>query len=73
MDGLTTTRRIREMEANGELRGHVPIIAVSANARREQVEEAREAGVDGVVCKPCRVGEVLGMVGRVGSEGVGAD
>ncbi|KAE8848441.1 hypothetical protein PTNB85_02284 [Pyrenophora teres f. teres] len=71
MDGLTATRRIREMEDKGELRGHIPIIAVSANARREQVEEARLAGVDGVVCKPCRVGEVLSMVGRVALLGVG--
>lgn len=33
MDGLTCTRKIRELEREGKLTGHVPIIAVTANAR----------------------------------------
>ena len=45
MDGLTCTKRIRELEANGELLGHSPIIAVSANARSAHVESALEAGM----------------------------
>jgi CheY-like chemotaxis protein len=66
MDGLTCTRRIRAMEASGQLIGHVPIIAVSANARREQVERAREAGVDEAICKPFRIPELMGMIGGLG-------
>ncbi|EUC46264.1 hypothetical protein COCMIDRAFT_93278 [Bipolaris oryzae ATCC 44560] len=66
MDGLTCTRRIREMEAQGELSGHVPIIAVSANARREQVELAKSAGVDGAICKPFRVPELIGLIEGLG-------
>ena len=45
MDGLTCTKRIREMEKEGKLTGHVPIIAVTANARAEQVQTALDAGM----------------------------
>lgn len=45
MDGLTCVRRIREMEATGEVMGHVPTIAVTANVRDEQVQEAKSAGM----------------------------
>ena len=45
MDGLTCTRAIREMEKRGEVVGHVPIIAVTANARSEQIETALGAGL----------------------------
>ena len=47
MDGLTCTRKIRELEKEGKLTGHVPIIAVTANARAEQVETALDAGMVG--------------------------
>jgi len=45
MDGLTCTRRIREWEAKGLVRCHVPIIAVTANARSEQIQTALDAGM----------------------------
>jgi signal transduction histidine kinase len=45
MDGLTCTRKIRELEQEGKLTGHVPIIAVTANARAEQVQTALDAGM----------------------------
>lgn len=32
MDGLECTRRIRELEREGKLPGHLPIIALTANA-----------------------------------------
>nr|OQO05215.1 hypothetical protein B0A51_18143 [Rachicladosporium sp. CCFEE 5018] len=59
MDGLTCTRRIREMEREGKLRGHVPIIAVTANARSEQIQTALDAGMDDVVSKPFRIPELI--------------
>ncbi|KAJ4298680.1 hypothetical protein N0V88_003711 [Collariella sp. IMI 366227] len=44
-DGLTCTRNIRELERQGKISGgRIPIIAVSANARLEQILEARQAG-----------------------------
>ncbi len=45
MDGLTCTRKIRELEQQGKLSRHVPIIAVTANARAEQINTAMEAGM----------------------------
>jgi CheY-like chemotaxis protein len=69
MDGLTCTRQIREMERNGELNGHVPIIAVSANARREQIDMAKEAGVDEAICKPFRIPELVGLMRGLGVRG----
>lgn len=45
MDGLTCIHELREMEASGKLRYHVPVIAVTANARQEQIEQAKEAGM----------------------------
>jgi CheY-like chemotaxis protein len=44
MDGLTCTRHIRQFEAEGKITTHVPIIAVTANVREEQVDEALVAG-----------------------------
>lgn len=45
MDGLACTRRIRDLEQEGKVNGHVPIIAVTANARMEQMEKAMESGM----------------------------
>jgi CheY-like chemotaxis protein len=45
MDGLTCVKLIRNMEKSGELLAHVPIIAVTANARSEQVKVLEEAGM----------------------------
>ncbi|KAK3723178.1 hypothetical protein LTR37_001901 [Vermiconidia calcicola] len=59
MDGLTCTRKIREMEKEGMLTGHVPIIAVTANARAEQVQTALDAGMDDVVSKPFRIPDLV--------------
>lgn len=38
---------------------HVPIIAVTANARSEQIETAISAGMDAVQPKPFRIPELM--------------
>lgn len=45
MDGLTCTRKIREFEKEGRFNCHVPVIAVTANARSEQIQTALDAGM----------------------------
>lgn len=45
MDGLTCTKKIRELEKEGKLVRHVPVIAVTANARSEQIKTALDAGM----------------------------
>ncbi|QIW97479.1 hypothetical protein AMS68_002997 [Peltaster fructicola] len=59
MDGLTCTRKIRELEKEGKLTGHIPIIAVTANARVEQIQTALDAGMDDVVSKPFRIPDLM--------------
>jgi CheY-like chemotaxis protein len=59
MDGLECTSKIREMEKAGEFTCHIPIIAVTANARSEQIATLLAAGMDDVVSKPFRIGELI--------------
>ncbi|KAK8050223.1 hypothetical protein PG994_011953 [Apiospora phragmitis] len=59
MDGLACTRKIRDYQQSGEIIGHIPIMAVSANARSEQVSQARESGMDDAISKPFRIPELM--------------
>ncbi|KAF5663098.1 sensory transduction histidine kinase [Fusarium heterosporum] len=59
MDGMTCARRIRELEREGTIVQHIPIIAVTAYARPEQIESAKAAGIDDVISKPFRIPELL--------------
>ncbi|CAG8972971.1 hypothetical protein HYALB_00008331 [Hymenoscyphus albidus] len=59
MDGLTATRKIREFEKDGTIVRHLPIIAVTANARLEQIDDAMRAGMNDVVSKPFRIAELI--------------
>jgi len=65
MDGITCARRIRELQAQGLLSGHVPIIAVSANARTEQIGAAVGAGMDDAIAKPFRVVDLVPKIQRL--------
>ncbi|KAL8798256.1 MAG: hypothetical protein Q9182_006817 [Xanthomendoza sp. 2 TL-2023] len=64
MDGLTCARKIRQLQKEGAITQHVPLIAVTANARREQIDETLEAGMDDVMTKPFKVGELLPKIER---------
>lgn len=59
MDGKTCAREIRKMESEGSLKKHVPVIAVTANVRDEQVQDALQSGMDDVVSKPFRIPDLL--------------
>ncbi|KAL8828700.1 MAG: hypothetical protein Q9170_006486 [Blastenia crenularia] len=59
MDGLTCAREIRKAQQTGEIIRHVPIIAVTANARSEQIETALATGMDDVVSKPFRIPDLI--------------
>lgn len=76
MDGLTCARTIRDLEATGTIVKHVPIIAVTANARLEQIESAIVAGMDDVVSKPFRIPELVPkieeLVGRSNDNSIAA-
>jgi CheY-like chemotaxis protein len=57
MDGYEATRQIRAMELPRA--AQIPIIAMTANVFREDVERCLEAGMDGHVGKPLNLDEVL--------------
>ncbi|KAI5267721.1 hypothetical protein E4T47_07958 [Aureobasidium subglaciale] len=62
LDGLAATREIREYEKNGLICDHIPIVAVSANARAEQTARAIEAGMDDTITKPFRMPDLIKKV-----------
>lgn len=64
LDGLATSKRIRELEVDGDITLHIPIIAVTANARSEQVQKALDAGMDDVLTKPFLVSEMVAKIHR---------
>jgi PAS domain S-box-containing protein len=61
MDGLTATRRIRELPGRA---GRIPIIAMTANVLPAQVQACREAGMNDHIGKPFRRAELLAALGR---------
>ncbi|MCL2277487.1 MAG: ATP-binding protein [Treponema sp.] len=64
MDGYDATRRIREIEAgkNKEHPKSVPIIAMTANVFREDVERCLESGMNGHIKKPIDYEELLELL-----------
>jgi len=56
MNGIVSTRKIREIEASTT--SHTPIIAITANALLGDREECIEAGMDDYISKPFQI-EVL--------------
>ncbi|CRK30130.1 hypothetical protein BN1708_018442 [Verticillium longisporum] len=68
MDGMTCARRIRELEREGVLIDHIPIIAVTAYARPEQIEDAKAAGIDDVISKPFRIPDLTAKMNELVSK-----
>lgn len=58
-DGLTACREIRKLEGDGQIAKKTEVIAVTANVRKEQVEMAMAAGMDGVISKPFVILDLL--------------
>jgi PAS domain S-box-containing protein len=52
MDGFELTRTWRDLERKGEMKGRLPIIALTADALGGMAERCREAGMDGYLTKP---------------------
>ena len=52
LNGIETTRLIRDSERRSDNGGRIPILALTANSRREDHEECLAAGMDGHLSKP---------------------
>lgn len=57
MDGLEATRRLRVLKRPDAQ--SIPVIAVSANAFREDIERSKEAGVNCHISKPVKAGQLF--------------
>ncbi|USQ93746.1 ATP-binding protein [Caulobacter sp. RL271] len=63
MDGLTALKQIRRLEV-AEGRARTPVIALTANAMRHQIDHLLAAGMDDHVGKPLDVAQLLGALDR---------
>lgn len=64
MDGKAFVRRVRLLQSEGNLSVGIPVIAVTGNARGEQIQQAKECGFDDVVSKPYRVEDLMVAIRR---------
>ncbi|GHU82770.1 hypothetical protein FACS1894196_1640 [Clostridia bacterium] len=62
MDGYEATRRIRALDRQDARR--VPILALTANAYREDINAAMSAGMNGHLAKPIDMDEVMRALAR---------
>ncbi len=62
MNGLEATRHIRQ--SNREYLQKVPIIALTANAFNEDVEQCLDAGMNAHLAKPFMIGDVVNTLSR---------
>ncbi len=67
MDGLTATRTIRAIEQERGAAA-IPIIAVAANARRQDVEMSRDAGCTDHISKPISKLKLLSIIEEYGAQ-----
>ena len=68
VNGLECASMIRAAQEDGSIDKHLHIIAVTANARPEQLKRARETGMDDAVPKPFRVRELAAVIERLRDE-----
>lgn len=61
MDGVSATRQIRKLEADGA-RARIPILALTANAQSHQAEAYIAAGMDGCITKPIDASELFSAI-----------
>ncbi|MFC2079960.1 response regulator [Bacteroidota bacterium] len=66
MDGITATKKIREIEVTSDVR--IPIIAITANALSGDRDNCLSAGADDYISKPFQVEELVetisGLLGK---------
>jgi CheY-like chemotaxis protein len=60
IDGLEATRRIRARERGTGT--HLPVIAMTAHAMKEDRDRCRDAGMDGYVTKPVEASELFAAI-----------
>ena len=64
MDGLQATRTIRKTEKTNQHNGHIPIIALSANAMKGDKERCLAVGMDDYLSKPIEPNELFKVLNK---------
>ena len=65
MDGLEATREIRRLEKEEKQKaGHVPIVAMTANAMKGDREQCLESGMDDYITKPININVINRVIGQ---------
>jgi CheY-like chemotaxis protein len=64
MDGLTATRAVRN-----DMRSDIPVIALTANALKGDMEKCLDAGMNAVLTKPFQEAELLDLIARFAPQG----
>jgi PAS domain S-box-containing protein len=59
MDGYTLVAALRAEEGDGQ---HLPVIALTANALRDEEQRCRQAGMDGYLTKPVRLAQLKAAI-----------
>ena len=62
MDGLEATRKIRQLHKKDAL--HIPIIAMTANAFREDIQKSLDAGMNEHISKPVDIETMKMVIGK---------
>jgi len=63
MDGYTASRKIRELD--DPALANIPIIAMTANAFSEDVQKARDAGMNGHIAKPINIAVMMKTLSEI--------
>ncbi len=64
MNGIESTKSIREHEAKSGIIGNIPIIAVTTFTMSSDKKNCFEAGMNEVLGKPYKTGDLLEMISR---------
>lgn len=65
MDGLTASREIRRLEKESATEGHIAIVALTANAMKDDQDRCLAAGMDAYLSKPIRPQDLYAMLHRL--------
>ena len=65
MDGLSATRRIRQIELASPLASRLPIVALTARAMKGDPEICAAAGMDSYLAKPIHGADLLHMLAKI--------
>ncbi|MCB1876868.1 MAG: response regulator [Chromatiales bacterium] len=64
MDGFEATRQIRRHERTASPERHTPVVALTADVRKDIAEQCEKAGMDGYLGKPYSERKLQGLLAR---------